>query len=341
MQPDNMQSQPAMAPMQSAAPQPNAPIPPQPMPIGYQQAPTPPTPKKKSNISPVLAIFFALLSLILGILLIFNLTKKTPENATVGDITIPISTPLSKVKIPEGSPKDILKDVLAGRTFAINSSYDEYITFVNDSKYEYSYYREPFADRQKLQPSTEPGTYKVDGDTITLSNEETFQIKGDYLIKTSQKISNNNTAVYFDSLQLHTIIQNISVAFSNYLNTTKKVEMPNYEKIRIDRYYCHADFSVKKMTNADSYLCDTSYSYLLDQTKIEAQMKAEKATSFANYCTLANSPYRIFLTEGGNCNNDETVSTWTYMIVRTDNISYQITGTFRAIEGTTEPLARY
>lgn len=117
--------------------------------------------------------------------------------------------------------------------------------------------------------------------------------------------------------------------------------MPNYEKIRIDRYYCHADFSVKKMTNADSYLCDTSYSYLLDQTKIEAQMKAEKATSFANYCTLANSPYRIFLTEGGNCNNDETVSTWTYMIVRTDNISYQITGTFRAIEGTTEPLARY
>lgn len=345
MQPNNMQPQPAMAPMQPTPQpilQPNAPTQPQqPMPTNYQQTPIPSAPKKKANIGFILAIVFALLSLVLGILLILNLNKKSPEVATVGDVAIPLSTPLSKVQIPEGSPDDILKDVLAGRTFTVNSSYDEYITFTSNSKYEYSYYREPFADRQKLQPSTEPGTYTVKGDIITLSNEETFKIKGDYLIKDSEKISKNSNAVYFDSLQLHNTIQNISVAFSNYLNTAKKAEMPNYEKVRIDRFYCHADFSVKKMTNADSYLCDTTYSYLFDQAKLETQMKAAKTTSFTTYCTLKNSPYRIFLTEGGNCNNDETVSTWSYVIVRTDNISYQITGTFRTIEDATEALPRY
>ena len=331
MQPNNMQP----------APQPTPPIQPQSMPNGYQQAPVPSVPKKKSHISLFFAIIFALLSLALGVILVLNLTKKAPEVTTVGNIAVPLSTPLSKVEIPDNSPEDILKDALTGRTFTTNSSYDEYITFTSDSKYEYSYYREPSTDRQKLQPSTEPGTYTVKDNTITLSNEEEFKIKGDYLIKNSEKISKNSNAVYFDSLQLRNIVQNITVAFSNHLNTSKKAETPNYEKIRIDRFYCRADFSVKKMTNADSYLCDTTYSYLFDQAKLDAQMEEAKITDFAAYCALENSPYHIFLTEGGECNNDKTVSTWTYTIVRTDNISYQITGSFRTIDDSTETLPRY
>ena len=331
MQPNNMQAQPAMAPMQA----------PQQSPMNYQQTPVPPIAKKASPLGMILAIVFGVIAL--GLIIFIVIDKMKPQDKPVDTyvMTAPLSTRLSEIDIPDGSEADILKNALAGRTFTVNSSFDEYITFTSESKYEFSYYRKPTEDRLKLQASTDPGTYTVNDKAITLSNGETFQITGDYLVKTSEKLSSNKTAVYFDALQLDTIMPNISVALNTYLNTNKKADAPNFEKVRIDRYSCHADYSIKKMTNADSYLCDTTYSYLFDQAKLSTQVSAAKLKSFPAYCAAKKSPYLTYVTDGGTCNEDYTVSTWSYVIVRTDNISYRVTGSFRTIEDSTEALPRY
>ncbi|MBO4855257.1 hypothetical protein J6X15_04255 [Candidatus Saccharibacteria bacterium] len=331
MQPNNMQAQPAMAPNQM----------PQQSPMNYQTTPVPPTAKKASPLGMILAIVFGVIAL--GLIIFIVIDKMKPQDKPVDThvMTAPLSTRLSEIDIPKGSEADILKNTLAGRTFTVNSAFDEYITFTSESKYEFSYYRSPVEDRLKLQASTDPGTYTVNDKAITLSNGESFQITGDYLVKTSDKMSNNKTTVYFDALQLDSIMPNISVALSTYLNTNKKADAPNFEKVRIERFYCHADYSIKKMTNADSYLCDTTYSYLFDQSKLATQIKAAKAANFPAYCALKKSPYSTYVADGGTCNPDYTVSTWSYVIVRTDNISYRVTGSFRTIEDSTEALPRY
>lgn len=342
MQPNNMQFQPNMAPMQPQQPVQPAPqlntLPPQNTPpANYQTTPIPQAKKEKGHLSLLLAVIFGLATLgLVAYIVVDKVVNKKPtgENETHALNAQP-STPLSQIKIPDGSPEDILKNVLAGRTFAINPSHDEFITFTTDSKYEFSYYREPNADRKKLQPSTEAGDYTVKGSTITLSNDESFQITGDYLVKSTDRVSKNKTAVYFDSLQFSKAMPNITIALSNYLNTVKKPEVPNFEKIRIDHLYCHADYSNNNMTNADSYICDTSYSLLFDEAKLATQMQAAKIANFPSYCALKNSPYNLFLLDNGFCNMDNTVSSWAFVIVRTDNISYRVTGTFRTIQGST------
>ncbi len=331
MQPNNMQPQPAMAPQQM----------PQQGPMNYQTTPIPPVAKKASPLGMILAIVFGLIALGLIIFIVIDKMKPQDEPVDTSATNAPLSVRLSEVTIPDSSEADVLKNTLAGRTFTVNSAFDEYITFTSESKYEFSYYRNPTEDRLKLQASTDPGTYTVNDKAITLSNGETFQITGDYLVKTSDKISNNKTAVYFDALQLDSAIPNISVALSTYLNTNKKAEAPNFEKTRIDRFYCHADYSIKKMTNADSYLCDMSYSYLFDQAKLETQIKTAKAKSFPAYCAVKKNPYLSYVTDGGVCTQDYTVSTWSYVIIRTDNISYRVTGAFRTIEDSADPLPRY
>ena len=335
-----MQPQPTMMPMQA---QPNQPAPQATAPINYQTTPISQPQKKKGHLSLVLAILFCMTTLGLAAYIIVDkvINNKPTGGDEVHALDADLSTPLSRIKVPEGSTEDILKNALAGRTFAINPSHDEFITFTSDSKYEFSYYREPNANRKKLQPSTESGEYTVKGSTITLSNEESFQITGDYLLKTTDRISNNKTAVYFDSLQFSKAMPNITVALSSYLNNTKKPEAPNFEKIRIDHIYCHADYSNNNMTNADSYICDTSYSLLFDEAKLATQMQTAKIANFPSYCALKNSPYGVFLTDGGSCNIDNTVSNWAFVIVRTDNISYRVTGTFRTAQGSSDTLQRF
>ncbi len=331
MQPNNMQAQPAMAP--NPAPQ-------QPS-MNYQTTPIPPVAKKSSPLGMILAIVFGLIAI--GLIIFIVVDKMKPQNQTVDThvMTAPLSTRLSEITIPDGSEADILKNALAGRTFTVNSAFDEYITFTSDSKYEFSYYRNPVEDRLKLQASTDPGTYTVNDKAITLSNGETFQITGDYLVKTNNKLSNNKTAVYFDALQLDYVLPNISVALNTHLTTTKKSEAPNFEKIRIDRFFCHADYSINKMTNADSYLCDTTYSYLFEQAKLQQQITKAKVKSFPAYCATKNSPYAVYVADGGICEEDYTVSTWSFAIIRTDGVGYSVIGSFRALDGSTEALPRF
>ena len=334
MQPNNIQTQPTIPIPQT---------PQQPIPTSSQVAPAPsPIVKKANPLGIILAIIFGLTTLGLIIYTIIDKTKQPQDEPVDTSATsAPLSVRLSEVTIPDGSEADVLKNTLAGRTFTVNSNFDEYITFTSESKYEFSYYRNPVEDRLKLQASTDPGTYTVSDKTITLSNGETFQITGDYLVKTNDKISNNKTAVYFDALQLDTIIPNLSIALNTYLNTNKSPDVPEFEKTRIDRFYCHADYSIKKMTNADSYLCDTNYSYIFDQAKLTAQIKKAKANDFPALCTAKKNPYLSYITDGGVCTKDYTISTWSYIIIRTDNISYRVTGSFRTIDDSTDPLPRF
>ena len=338
MQPNNMQAQPAMSPMQANMATPQS------APMNYQTPPIPPAPKKQSNLGMVLAIIFGVIALGLLIFIVVDklVLNKNDKPVEKEATSAPLSVRLSEIEIPDGSTADVLKNTLAGRTFTVNSEFEEFITFTSDSKYTYSYFREPSTDREKLQASTQSGTYTVNDKAITLDNEETFQITGDYLVKTSEKISKNNTAVYFDALQLDTVLPNISVAFSTYLNTNKDTNAPNFEKARIDRYYCRADYNNKKMTSADSYLCDTTYSYLFDKAKIETKFNAAKVKSFPAYCAIKNSPYLSYIKDGGSCQNDFTISTWNFVIVRvTDNISYRVMGAFRTLDDSTEALPRF
>ncbi len=328
MQPNNMQAQ-TVAPVQQS-------------PVNYQVTPTPPPAIKKAKpFGMIFAIIFCLISLGLVIYIVIDKTKPQDKPIDTSAISAPLSVRLSEITIPDDAEADVLKNTLAGRTFTVNSTFDEYITFTNESKYELSYYRNPTEDRLKLQASTDPGTYTVSDKTIALSNGETFQITGDYLVKTNNKISNNKTTVYFDALQLDSIIPNISIALNTYLNTNKSTDAPDFEKIRIDRFYCRADYSVKKMTNADSYLCDTSYSYIFDQTKLTNQIKKAKVKDFPAYCALKKNPYLNYIVDEGVCTKDFTISTWAYAIIRTDNISYRITGIFRTIDDSAEAIPRY
>lgn len=328
-----MQAQPAMAPMQA----------PQPTSINY---PTPPTPapvktKKTGRLSTTLAVIFGIIAI--GAVTFIVLEKLKPQEECINtDVsTAPLSTRLSEIDIPEGSEADILKKTLAGRTFTVNATFDEYVSFTSESKYIFSYYDKPLEGRPKLQASSKPGTYTVKNKTITLDNGETFEIVGDYLVKGTEAISKNRTAVYFDALQLDSVIPNISLALNTYLKNNKKPELADFEKTRIDRFSCRADRSFKKMTNADSYICDTTYSYTFDQSKLQTQISAAKAKDFPAFCQTKSSPYLGYVADGGNCNQDYSITNWSYVIVRTDNVTYRVTGAFQAVEDSTEPLPRF
>ena len=255
--------------------------------------------------------------------------------------TAPLSTRLSEISTPEGSESDLFKKTLAGRTFTVNASFDEYVSFTSESKYLFSYYEKPVEGRPKLQASSKPGTYTVNNKTISLDNGETFEIVGDYLVKNTEKVSKNRTAVYFDALQLNSVIPNVSLALNNYLKSNKKPQDADFEKTRIDRFFCHADRSFKKMTNADSYICDTTYSYVFDQSKIQPQITTAKVKDFPTYCLTKGNSYSSYVSDGGNCNSDYSISNWSYVIVRTDNVTYRVTGAFRAVSDSTETLPRF
>lgn len=335
MQPNNMPTQPAMAPQ-------SAPINPQPTP---NPTPTPPPapakPQKASRLSLILAIVFGLIALGLAVYVVFDKLKPQEKCVNTDASTAPLSTRLSEISVPEGSEPDILKNTLAGRTFAVNPAFDEYVTFTDTSKYIFSYYSKPAEDRIAVQASSKPGNYTVNGKTINLDNGESFEITGDYLVKTTDKISKNKTAVYFDAAQLNSVIPSISLALNSYLNNNKTSESASFDKARIDRFYCRADYSIKKMTNADSYLCDTNFTYIFNQSKYKTQMETAGKQDFVTFCNMKGTPFLKYIMDGGSCNSDFTISDWSYVIVRTDNLSYRVTGVFRTIEGDTSPLPRF
>ena len=174
----------------------------------YYQVQAPQKPAKTKSTGGLIAIIILLVVLLLGLGIFVLVDKLVLSKKTVveaNDLSgTSQSISLSNVEIPEGSEADILKNVLAGRTFLVNEIYDQYITFKNNSEYTYSYYRTPdqILDHFQNVPSEHNGTFTVNDKVITLSGGDTFTITGDYLVKTSDKLSSNKNTIYFDANQL-------------------------------------------------------------------------------------------------------------------------------------------
>ena len=302
----------------------------------YYQVQQPPKPEKKHSSAGaiVLAVLFALIAVGLGVYILVDklILSKTTEEIVIDLSDTPANVALSEVEIPEDADKDILKDVLAGRTFIVNEIYDQYITFKSDTDYTYSYYRTPdtMLDHYQNVPSEHNGTYTVNDKVITLSGGDTFTITGDYLVKTSDKLSTNKNTIYFDAGQLPTFKKSITNALTSYMNNLQKKaadEVFAVQKSEIEDYLCTYDRP--HMTNADHFICKANYSLYFNTKDIEKSTKtlaalcpvlaeAYSATGFVKACT---SPEK----------NMGYLSTWSNLIARVkSNSNYEITGSFRS-----------
>ena len=302
----------------------------------YYQVQQPPKPEKKHSSAGavVLAVLFALIAVGLGVYILVDklILSKTTEEVVIDLSDTPANVALSAVEIPEGADSDVLKDVLAGRTFIVDEIYDQYIAFKSNSEYTYSYYRTPdtMLDHYQNVPSEHNGTFTVNDKVITLSGGDTFTITGDYLVKTSDKLSTNKNTIYFDAGQLTTFKKSLTNALTSYMNGLQKKaaeDVLSVQKSEIKDYTCTYDRP--HMTNADHFICQANYSLYFNTKDIEKSTKP-----FAELCSTLAEAYNAkdFVAE---CTSPEKnmgyLSTWSNLIVRikaSDN--YELTGSFRS-----------
>ena len=300
----------------------------------------PPKPAKKPSKLPlILAIIFATTTV--GLTVILILGKFAPkQTAPTGDtethvLSAPLSTRLSEINIPDGSAGDIIKNALAGRTFVLGSRYDQFLRFTNDSKYEFAYYIDPQTDFRKLQASDDNGEYKItDNKTITLSGGESFDVVGDYLVKTTDALSHNKKYIYFDNVQYPNIIQNLTVAYASHINSSLATDDLRANKIFIDDLTCFIDNP--NMTAADTYSCNITTTAHFDPKNIDPLLEINEENikeSFADLCATKTEKFAKYYLgpNHSTCNNDYSITTTAIIIVRTDNISYRITGLSTAL----------
>ncbi len=292
---------------------------------------------KKSHMALVLAIIFALIAVGLGVFIIldkFVLNKKTGTVDTRVE-TAPMSVRLSEIQIPQGAADDIIKNTLAGRTFIYGERHDEYIRFSDTEKYEFSYYHAPLTDYRKLQVSNDNGTYKVTGNNyITLSNGEAFTITGDYLVKNTDKLSNNKNQIYFDNDQYASVIANITAAYASYIDSSLEQDANKASKIIIDNMSCYV--GDKNLTAADTYACKLKTTAYFDSKYIDPLLptnKKGKKQTFATYCKAHPEQFNGYFTDDLNsaCGEDYSITNESIAIIRTDNVSYRITGVNPAV----------
>lgn len=219
-------------------------------------------PQQENKKHPLRSILIALIILAsLGLNVFFQINKlKAPETVDETAVIPPISTPLSKIN------QDMLADALAGRSFTVDKLFDQSLTFTDSTHYTFSYYRQE-SDQKTLPASTESGTFTISENTITLSGGDSFTVSGDYLIKASDQLSANKNAIYFDSLQLASFSRSFASALTAHINKqllSGEDENPatakNFKKAQLDHFSCAFDQS--RMTNADNFVCATSYTRL-------------------------------------------------------------------------------
>ena len=297
-----------------------------------QPAPAPGATPKKSHLALVLAIIFAIIAVGLGVFIILDKVVFNKKTGTVDTRveTAPMSVRLSEIQIPQGSPDDIIKSTLAGRTFVYGERYDEYLRFSDTEKYEFSYYHAPLADYRKLQVSNDNGTYKVTGNNyISLSNGEAFTITGDYLVKNTDKLSNNKNQIYFDNDQYANVIANITAAYTSYVNGSLESDANKASKIIIDSMRCYV--GDKNLTAADTYACELKTTAYFDSKYIDPLLPANKKgvkQTFLKFCTANPAKFAGYYTDALNssCGEDYTITNTATAIIRTDNVSYRVTG---------------
>ena len=268
-----------------------------------QVAPAPTSSGKQTKSTAFYILIIAVLGLIvlgLGISIIVDkyFTQKTPEEIGNDLGATNLSVPLSDVEIPAGSDPDIFKNVLSGRIFTVNGSYDEYIKFKDTSNYTYSYYRIPDKDADQVEPSIDNGTYSVSGDTITLSSGDSFKITHDYLLKESDTLSSNKQTVYFDSGQIYDMITNTSAALSETVNT-------------------------------DNYVCEIHYSIFINEAELQKDVSTAGGQPFESFC-YTSVRYQYFTQDYGYCERN-VIHNHANFIIRIDKGKYKITGTYRNV----------
>ena len=302
----------------------------------YYQVQQPPKPEKakKSVGAIILAVLFALIAIGLGVYILLDkfVLSKTVEEVVIDLSDTPANVALSQVEIPENSDKDILKNVLAGRTFIVNEIYDQYLTFKSNSEYTYSYYRNPadHTDHYQNVPSEHNGTFTVNDKVITLSGGDTFTITGDYLVKTSDKLSSNKNTVYFDANQLPIFKKSLTGALSSYMNGLQKKAADGtlaVQKSEITDYTCSYDS--KHMTNADHFICESRYALYFSAKDIEKTGKpfVQLCSALAEGYNATDNVSSCTAVEG----NIGLLQTWSNLIVRIKTATnYELTGSFRS-----------
>ena len=304
----------------------------------YYQVQAPQKPAKTKSTGGLIAIIILLVVLLLGLGIFVLVDKLILSKKTVVETNdlngTSQSISLSNVEIPEGSDADILKNVLAGRTFLVNEIYDQYITFKNNSEYTYSYYRTPdqVLDHFQNVPSEHNGTFTVNDKVITLSGGDTFTITGDYLVKTSDKLSSNKNTIYFDANQLTIFKKSLTNAVSSYMNGLQKkaTDALATQKSVVNSYTCTYDRP--HMTNADSFVCSSTYTLYFSAKDVEKA--AEEGKAFTSLCpTLAEAYGATNYVDACvvNSENVGALQTWSNLIVRIKSATnYELTGSYRS-----------
>ncbi len=284
---------------------------------------------QKKHPGPVIAII-ALSLLLIGAIAYITVDKinaaKTTTSETTPIASSNITTPLSSISLPENASADALKSALAGRIFTVDASYSQYIKFVSDTKYEFSYYRSPSTDYATVVASVDNGDYTVNNKTITLSNGDTFTIVNDYLVKGTSTYSKNQNTVYFDTYQFPPIMRNTTNAFASNISSWQQNNKPlaKVSTVKINHFLCTTSSS--HLTSADAYVCDTDYTLYFDKTSVNTAIKTANLANFTDLCN-SNADYQYYAANGGRCDNtDFSIANATNLIIRINADGYQIAG---------------
>ena len=305
--------------------------------IYYQvQQSKPPAKPRRRPIVPIVIIIVLMLGLIsLGgyILVDKFFSTDTPEEIVNDLSATPANLALSAVQIPANASDDILKNVLAGRSFWADELGDQYLTFTSTAEYTLSYYRNPndAADYAQNLPSEHNGTYTVKDHTISLSGGETFTITGDYLIKDTGTLSANQGAVYFDANQLPLFKKNLVNALSRHL---KQLQADNssplqVQKVSLSTHSCTNN--PERQSKADNFTCHATYTINFNAADIE--QLAQTGTSFTQLCPQLAASFNAadrLLSCASSDSQQAHLQSWSNFIIRIKSpTDYEITGSFR------------
>ncbi len=290
--------------------------------------------KKRNGLVPVVIILLLLcIGLGAGLAVVVMNKKPTPE-VVVKAAPNSITAPLSELKLPEDSEAHDkeLAAALVDRVFSSTVTNEQAIEFTSTTEFVYTYYKDHDADYPKVSPSTANGTYKVKGDTITLSSGDSFRIVGDYLIKLGTSLSDDEDTVYFDLYQTKTSAPSIASAYNSYIIKQVKANAGSVpvEKAVIDYQTLICKVGDSHLTNADNYYCTIDTTIYLGKETADAAVtelqKTDKKADFLSYCKTAAEVAEF--SKGGTCNANYTITSKANIIVRISDGDYRVTGLF-------------
>lgn len=298
----------------------------------YQQAAEPTVPKHHNKLLPVVIFLSVAVVGLLTFIIVDKLTpKKTVDAATADKVTSEIFKSLSSLDIPEDDTySERIAQALAGRLFAINAKSDQTISFTSQTEYELTYYRNPDTDWRNTISSKKYGNYTVNGKTITLDTGDEFAIRGDYLVKTKDRITKTEGIVYFDVYQLGQTVTGINTSIKEYFNKwrqkDKKAPLVTKAHVTATAMTCYEDTNL--LATADNYLCKAIYSVYFDIKDVDKNhlFEGSKYTDFYNLC-LNDPAFSEYKNGGGlGCLGDYYAHNNAIITVRIKDDKYIISG---------------